>query len=100
MSEQQTATPGIGHNSGEKPDNLQFGGIAADRLRNIIERIESLETERKALGSDIRDLYVESKSAGFDPKVIRTLIRLRKMESAEVEEMETLLDVYRNALNG
>lgn len=74
------------------------GGIAADRLRSIIERIERLEEERKALGSDIRDIYAESKSSGFDPGVIRQLIRIRKKEPAEVEEQESLLEIYRRAL--
>ena len=74
------------------------GGIAADRLRSIIERIERLEEERKALGGDIRDIYAEAKSAGFDVKVLRQLISIRKKEPADVEEQETLLDVYRRAL--
>ena len=79
-------------------DNAQWGNIAADRLRSLIERIERLEEERKALGSDIKDIYAEAKSAGFDVKVMRQLIRIRKQEPAEVEEQETLLDVYRRAL--
>jgi uncharacterized protein (UPF0335 family) len=74
------------------------GGIAADRLRSLVERIERLEEERKALGSDIKDIYAEAKSAGFDVKVLRQLIRLRKQEPAEIEEQESLLDVYRRAL--
>jgi uncharacterized protein (UPF0335 family) len=76
----------------------KVGGIAADRLRSLIERIERLEEERKALGNDIKDIYAEAKSAGFDVKVMRQLIRIRKQEPAEVEEQETLLDVYRRAL--
>ena len=72
--------------------------IAADRLRSIVDRIERLEEERKALGNDIKDIYVEAKSAGFDGKVLRRLIAIRKEESAEVEEQETLLDIYRRAL--
>ncbi len=76
----------------------KVGGIAADRLRALIERIERLEEERKALGSDIRDLYLESKSSGFDPAVIKQLVRLRKKEPAEVEEQESLLDLYKRAL--
>lgn len=79
-------------------DSAQWGNIAADRLRSIVERIERLEEERKALGSDIKDIYSEAKSAGFDVKVLRALISLRKKEPAEVEELETLLDVYRHAL--
>jgi uncharacterized protein (UPF0335 family) len=79
-------------------DNAQWGNIAADRLRSLVERIERLEEERKALSSDIKDIYAEAKSAGFDPKVLRQLISIRKKEPAEVEEAETLLDVYRRAL--
>jgi uncharacterized protein (UPF0335 family) len=76
----------------------EVGGIAADRLRSIIERIERLEEERKALANDIKDIYAEAKSAGFDVKVIRQIISIRKKEPAEVEEQETLLDLYRRAL--
>jgi uncharacterized protein (UPF0335 family) len=74
------------------------GGIAAERLRSIVERIERLEEERKALGGDIRDIFAEAKSAGFDVKVLRQLIRVRRQEPADIEEQETLLDVYRRAL--
>jgi uncharacterized protein (UPF0335 family) len=82
----------------ETTDAASQGNIAADRLRSIIERIERLEEERKALGSDIKDIYSEAKSAGFDVKVLRQLIRIRKQEPAEIEEQETLLDVYRRAI--
>ncbi|HEX5327842.1 MAG TPA: DUF2312 domain-containing protein [Acetobacteraceae bacterium] len=83
----------------EKPkDEPATGGIAADRLRSLVERIERLEEERKALGNDIKDIYAEAKSAGFDVKVLRQLIRLRKQEPADIEEQESLLDVYRRAL--
>ena len=76
----------------------ETGGIAADRLRSLVDRIERLEEERKALGNDIKDIYSEAKSAGFDVKVLRQLIRMRKQEAAEIEEQETLLDLYRRAL--
>jgi len=79
-------------------DNAQHGNIAADRLRSLVERIERLEEERKALAGDIKDIYAEAKSAGFDVKVLRALIALRRKEPAEIEEHETLLDVYRRAL--
>jgi uncharacterized protein (UPF0335 family) len=82
----------------EKEQDTEVGGIAADRLRSIIERVERLEEERKALASDIKDIYAEAKSAGFDVKVIRQIISIRKQEPAEVEEQETLLDLYRRAL--
>lgn len=73
-------------------------GIAAGRLRSIVERLERLEEERKALASDIRDIFAEAKAAGFDVKVVRQVIRDRKREPAELEEHEALLDLYRRAL--
>ncbi|SHJ50920.1 Uncharacterized conserved protein, UPF0335 family [Roseomonas rosea] len=82
----------------EADPDPDVGGIAADRLRSIIERVERLEEERKALADDIKDIFAEGKSAGFDVKVIRQIIRIRKQEPAEVEEQETLLDLYRRAL--
>lgn len=85
-------------NFGDDDKAAAVGGIAADRLRSIIERVERLEEERKALAGDIKDIFTEAKSAGFDVKVIRQIIRLRKQEPAEVEEQETLLDIYRRAL--
>lgn len=74
------------------------GTVAAEKLRGYVDRIERLEEERKALGGDIRDIYAEAKGNGFDVKVMRQLIRIRKQEPAVVEEQETLLDVYRRAL--
>jgi uncharacterized protein (UPF0335 family) len=78
--------------------DTDVGGIAADRLRSIVERIERLEEERKGLAGDIKDIFAEAKSAGFDVKVVRQIISIRKKEPAEVEEQETLLDLYRRAL--
>src|SRR3954453_12670903 len=82
----------------EADPDPEVGGIAVDRLRSIIERIERLEEERKALASDIKDIYAEAKSAGFDVKVLRQLISIRRKEPAEVEEQDTLLDLYKRAL--
>jgi uncharacterized protein (UPF0335 family) len=79
-------------------ESATTGNVAGDRLKSLVERIERLEEERKALGSDIKDIFAEAKSAGFDVKVLRQLIRLRKQEPAEIEEQETLLDVYRRAI--
>jgi uncharacterized protein (UPF0335 family) len=79
-----------------KPKDV--GGIAADRLRSIVERIERLEEEKKALAGDIKDIFQEAKSAGFDIKVLRQVIRLRKMDQAALQEQDTLLDLYRRAL--
>ena len=80
------AAPGLGHNSG------------ADRLRSIIERWERLDEEVKALRSDQKDIMAEGKSAGYDCKVLRVLIKRRKTERAMVEEQDALLDTYEVAL--
>jgi len=76
----------------------EVGGIAADRLRQFIERIERLEEERKALGADIREIYSEAKAVGFDTKIMRELVKLRKLNSAEYQEQEALLETYKHAL--
>jgi uncharacterized protein (UPF0335 family) len=75
------------------------GGIAADRLKSLIERIERLEEEKKAIAADIRDIFAEAKGTGFDTKVMRQVLKLRRMEAADREEQETLLDLYLRALN-
>ncbi len=79
--------------------DTEIGGMAVDRLRSLIERIERLEEEQKALSSDIRDIFAEAKSAGFDVKIMRTIIKLRKMNAADRDEQETLLETYRRALD-
>ena len=76
------------------------GGIAAGQLRALVERIERLEEEKAALAADIREVYAEAKSNGFDPKIMRQVIRLRKMETADRQEQEALLDLYMDAVNG
>ena len=81
----------------DSPASAVGGQAPAPRAHNI-ERGERLEEERKALGSDIKDIFAEAKSAGFDVKVIRQIIRIRKQEPSDVEEQETLLDIYRRAL--
>ena len=77
----------------------EVGGIAADRLRSLIEHIERLEEEKKALSGDIRDVFAEAKSAGFDVKIMRAILKLRKMNAADRDEQEFLLDTYRKALD-
>ncbi|UYH51690.1 DUF2312 domain-containing protein [Candidatus Kirkpatrickella diaphorinae] len=76
----------------------ESGMVSAQRLQSIIDRVERLEEERKALASDIKDIFLEAKSAGFDVPVLRQLLRIRKQEPSEVEEQETLLHLYRHAL--
>ena len=76
----------------------EVGGIAADRLRSLIERVERLEEEQKALASDIRDIFAEAKGAGFDVKIMKEIIKLRKMNVADRDEKELLLETYRKAL--
>ena len=75
-----------------------IGGVAGDRLRTIIERIERIEDEKKALSDDIREIYSEAKAAGFDVKTIRQIVRLRKISINERNEMEQILEVYKRAI--
>ncbi len=72
--------------------------ISADQLRLLIERIERLEEEKKAMADDIKDVYAEAKATGFDTKTMRTIVRLRKMEKHHRDEAEMLLDTYKAAL--
>ena len=74
------------------------GGIAADQLRAFIERIERLEEEKKVIGDDIKEVYAEAKGTGFDAKILRKLISLRKKQPQEREEEEAILDLYMQAL--
>jgi uncharacterized protein (UPF0335 family) len=75
-----------------------IGGIAGERLKSFIERIERLEDEKRALAADIKEVYAEAKGSGFDTKIMRQLIRLRRMDKDDLDEQETLLDVYKRAL--
>ncbi len=78
---------------------LDVGGVAKDRLKSFVERIERLEEEKLALVADIREVYSEAKGAGFDVRVMRQLIRLRKMDRDDRSQMEAVLDVYERALD-
>ena len=80
----------IGHNS-KKP---RAGGVAADQLRSIVERVEKLEEEKAGLGADIRDVLAEAKGSGFCVPTIRKILKLRKLDAQEREEAETVLSVY------
>jgi uncharacterized protein (UPF0335 family) len=72
--------------------------FAKDQLKAIIERIERLEEEKKAISEDIRDVYAESKGNGYDVKALRTIVRLRKQDPNERQEQETIVETYMQAL--
>lgn len=74
------------------------GNVAADELRLLIERIERLEEEEKGIRDDKKDVYLEAKGRGYDGKIMRQIVRLRKMESHDRAEMEAILDTYKAAL--
>jgi len=74
------------------------GGIAGERLRSFIERIERLEEERRTLGEDIKEVFAEAKGNGFDAKIMRQIIKIRRMDKDDLDEQETLLDIYKRAL--
>jgi uncharacterized protein (UPF0335 family) len=78
---------------------VNIGGVSAQRLRSIVERIERLEGEKAALTGDIREIYSEAKGAGFDVKVLRQIVRLRKLDKKDRQEHEALLDTYMRALD-
>lgn len=73
-------------------------GVAAEELKQFIERIERLEEEKKAIADDVRDVYAEAKGRGYDVKAIRAIVRLRAKEPHEREEEEAILDLYKSAL--
>jgi uncharacterized protein (UPF0335 family) len=81
-----------------KTATKNVAGVAGDRLTQYIERIERLEEEKAGLAEDIRDVYAESKSAGFETKIIRQVIKLRKMDRQKRIEQEELLDLYKSAI--
>src|SRR3954452_9416900 len=83
-----------------KSESLRMaeGTVAADQLRLFIERIERLEEEKKSIADDIRDVYAEAKANGYDSKIMRMIVRLRKMETHTRQEQDALLETYRQAL--
>jgi len=83
---------------GSSVSKKKAGPISAERLKSFIERVEKLEEERHAIGSDIRDVYSEAKGVGYDVKTMRKVVSLRKMDAADRAEQEALLDTYRHAL--
>lgn len=83
----------IGHN---QPQNV--GGVAGDRLKQYVERVERLQEEKAGISDDIKDIYAEAKSAGFDTKIMRQIVKLRKMDNQKRIEQEELLELYKSAI--
>lgn len=75
-----------------------YGGITGEHLRQYVERIERLDEEKKTIAEDMKEVFGEAKANGFDVKILRKVISLRKMEAADREEQEALLDLYMQAL--
>lgn len=90
---QKQTTPGVGHNSG-----ANAAKFAKDQLKAVVERVERLEEEKKAIADDIKDVYAEAKSRGFDVKALRSIVRLRKQDADERKEQEAILETYMHAL--
>ena len=78
--------------------SIEGHNVTDDRLRLLIERIERLEEEKAAIADDIKDVFVEAKAVGYDAKIMKQVIKLRKMQPDDRREMETILDLYKSAL--
>ena len=78
--------------------DIAESGVAADELKQFVERIERLEEEKKAIADDIKDVFAELKGRGFDVKAVRSILRLRKQDHSERQEEEAILELYMNAL--
>lgn len=74
------------------------GGVGGKRLKSIIDRVERLETEKAGIADDIKEIFAEAKGTGFDPKIIRRIIKLRKMDAEKRQEEDSLLDLYKRAI--
>ena len=82
----------------EENEVKEVGGVAGQRLKSLIERIERLEEEKKGLADDVKDVYAEAKGVGFDAPTIRRIVKLRKMEPDKIREQDELLDLYKSAI--
>ena len=76
-----------------------FNSISGEKLRNLITRVERLEEDKSNVLNDIREVYAEAKANGFEPKIMRKVVQLRKIDSQKLQEQEALLDLYKSVLN-
>jgi uncharacterized protein (UPF0335 family) len=95
----RTANKQRHQDSSDMTADIAETGVAAEELKQFVERIERLEEEKKALTDDIRDVYAELKGRGFDSKAVRQIVKIRKQDHAERKELEAILDLYMQALN-
>lgn len=96
MADEFDDGPGIGHNS--KKETSDDAVATDDRLRLLIERVERLEEEKKGVADDIKDVYMEAKAVGYDVKIMREIVKLRKMAPDDRKEREAILELYKCAL--
>jgi uncharacterized protein (UPF0335 family) len=82
----------------EAGEGHSTGGISGDRLRSFIQRIEKLEEDKSSVGEDLKEVYAECKGVGFDTKIVRQIVRLRKLEVEKRRENDELLDLYKAAI--
>lgn len=87
-----------GHNKAPDAPEMARTKIGKDQLKAFVERVERLEEEKKATADDIRDVYAEAKGNGFDVKALRTIVRMRRKDSATLEEEQAILETYCHAL--
>lgn len=88
----------IGHNSGAEPVDDLLGGVAADELRLLLERVERLTEEKKGILDDIKDVFAEAKARGYDAKTMRAILAIRKKKREEYQQEQAMLDLYLTAL--
>ena len=86
------------HSERKQVAGVAKSGFAKEQLRSFVERVERLEEERAALTADIREVYSEAKGLGFDAKIMRQVVRMRKLDKADFQEQEAMLDLYLSAL--
>ncbi len=93
-----TIIDGQGQDPNQETQILDSGEIAGEQLLRFIDRIERLEEEKAEVATQVREVYAEAKSQGFDPKIMRQIVRLRKRDPNEIEEEEAILHLYKQAL--